>query len=55
MIVLGDFADGDQILADLSVQHRFVVGVSDRVERGAFPGLYAGSVGAGLRRRCCST
>jgi DNA-binding LacI/PurR family transcriptional regulator len=44
IIVLGDFADGDQILADLTVQHRFVVGVSDRVERGAFPGVYADSV-----------
>jgi DNA-binding LacI/PurR family transcriptional regulator len=44
IIVLGDFADGAQILADLTVQHRFVVGVSDRVERGAFPGVYADSV-----------
>jgi DNA-binding LacI/PurR family transcriptional regulator len=44
IIVLGDFADGEQILADLTVQHRFVVGVSDRVERGAFPGVYGDSV-----------
>jgi DNA-binding LacI/PurR family transcriptional regulator len=44
IIVLGDFADGAETLADLTVQHRFVVGVSDRVERGAYPGVYADSV-----------
>lgn len=44
IVVLGDFADGTKTLADLTVQHRFVVGVSDRVERGAFPGVYGDSV-----------
>jgi DNA-binding LacI/PurR family transcriptional regulator len=43
IIVLGDFANGPETLADLTVQHRFVVGVSDRVGPGTFPGVYADS------------
>ena len=44
IMVLGDLADGAETFADLTVQHRFVVGVSDRVERAAFPGVYSDSV-----------
>jgi DNA-binding LacI/PurR family transcriptional regulator len=43
IIVLGDFAEGAETLSDLTVQHRYVVGVSDRVDRGPFPGVYADS------------
>jgi DNA-binding LacI/PurR family transcriptional regulator len=48
IIVLGDLADGAQAFADLTVQHRFVVGVSDRVGPGLFPGVYSDS-GEGTR------
>ena len=43
IIVLGDLIDGERTLADLATQHRYVVGVSDRVGPGAFPGVYADS------------
>ena len=43
IIVLGDLIDGERTLADLAAQHRYVVGVSDRVGPGAFPGVYADS------------
>jgi DNA-binding LacI/PurR family transcriptional regulator len=49
ILVLGDLADGDRTFGDLTMQHRFVVGVSDRVEPGQFPGVYSDSVtGTGL-------
>ena len=41
ILLLGDLADGESTFADLAAQHRFVIGVSDRTERGAFPGVYA--------------
>jgi DNA-binding LacI/PurR family transcriptional regulator len=41
ILLLGDLADGEATFADLAAQHRFVIGVSDRTERGAFPGVYA--------------
>jgi DNA-binding LacI/PurR family transcriptional regulator len=41
IVLLGDLADGEATFADLAAQHRFVIGVSDRTERGAFPGVYA--------------
>ena len=41
IIVLGDLVDGTWALADLTTQHRFVVGVSDRVGPGAYPGVYS--------------
>jgi DNA-binding LacI/PurR family transcriptional regulator len=44
ILVLGDLADGDRTFGDLTMQHRFVVGVSDRVEPGRFPGVYSDSV-----------
>jgi DNA-binding LacI/PurR family transcriptional regulator len=44
ILVLGDLADGDKAFSDLTVQHRFVVGVSDRTARGPFPGVYSDSV-----------
>jgi DNA-binding LacI/PurR family transcriptional regulator len=43
IIVLGDLIDGTWTLADLTTHHRFVVGVSDRVGPGAFPGVYSDS------------
>jgi DNA-binding LacI/PurR family transcriptional regulator len=43
IIVVGDLVDGERTLADLTAQHRFVVGVSDRVGPGTFPGVYADS------------
>lgn len=43
IIVLGDLVDGTWTLADLTTHHRFVVGVSDRVAPGAFPGVYSDS------------
>jgi LacI family transcriptional regulator len=43
IIVLGDLVDGTWALADLTTQHRFVVGVSDRVGPGAYPGVYSDS------------
>ena len=44
IIVLGDLIDGERTLADLATQHRYVVGVSDRVGPGTFPGIYADNV-----------
>ena len=41
IIVLGDLVDGTWSLADLTTHHRYVVGVSDRVGSGAFPGVYS--------------
>jgi DNA-binding LacI/PurR family transcriptional regulator len=41
IIVLGDLVDGTWSLADLTTHHRYVVGVSDRVGAGAFPGVYS--------------
>src|SRR6476661_6193023 len=43
ILVLGDLADGDRAFGDLTAHHRFIVGVSDRVERGQFPGVYSDS------------
>ena len=43
IIVLGDLA-GDDALADLADQHRFVIGVSDRIGPRGFPGVYCDSV-----------
>jgi LacI family repressor for deo operon, udp, cdd, tsx, nupC, and nupG len=43
ILVLGDLADGHDSLADLTTQHRFVIGVSDRTERISFPGVYGDS------------
>jgi LacI family transcriptional regulator len=44
IIVLGDLANGPESLVDLTVQHRFVVGVSDRVAPSTFPGVYSDSM-----------
>lgn len=43
IMVLGDLADGAPF-ADITAQHRFVVGVSDRVGPSSFPGVYSDSV-----------
>jgi len=43
ILILGDLAGGDAALADLTAQHRFVVGVSDRTGRISFPGVYSDS------------
>jgi DNA-binding LacI/PurR family transcriptional regulator len=43
IMVLGDLADGAPF-TDLASQHRFVVGVSDRVGPASFPGVYSDSV-----------
>lgn len=43
ILILGDLEGGDEAFADLTFQHRFVVGVSDRTERISFPGVYADS------------
>jgi DNA-binding LacI/PurR family transcriptional regulator len=45
IIVLGDLVDGTGSLADLTTQHRFVVGVSDRTAPAPYPGVYADSAG----------
>src|SRR4249920_3070913 len=39
ILILGDLAGGDEELADLTSQHRFVIGVSDRIKRLSFPGV----------------
>ncbi len=41
ILVVGDLVGGDDALTDLATQHRFVIGVSDRIERLSFPGVYA--------------
>ena len=43
ILILGDLAGGDEALADLTSQHRFMIGVSDRTERISFPGVYGNS------------
>ena len=43
ILILGDLAGGDAAFADLTSQHRFVIGVSDRTERTSFPGVYGDS------------
>ena len=43
ILILGDLAGGDEELADLTSQHRFVIGVSDRIKRLSFPGVYGDS------------
>jgi DNA-binding LacI/PurR family transcriptional regulator len=43
ILVLGDLADGAPF-TDIASQHRFVVGVSDRVGPASFPGVYSDSV-----------
>jgi DNA-binding LacI/PurR family transcriptional regulator len=43
ILILGDLAGGDAALADLTSQHRFLIGVSDRTERISFPGVYSDS------------
>jgi DNA-binding LacI/PurR family transcriptional regulator len=48
ILVLGDLAGGAAALADLTSLHRFVIGVSDRIERISFPGVYGDSA-AGTR------
>jgi DNA-binding LacI/PurR family transcriptional regulator len=48
IIVIGDIAGGDATLERLARQHRYVVGVSDRIDRREAPGVYADSV-AGTR------
>ena len=43
IIVIGDMA-GDEALGTLADQHRFVIGVSDRIGPRDFPGVYSDSV-----------
>ena len=43
ILILGDLVGGDEALVDLTSQHRFVIGVSDRTHRISFPGVYADS------------
>ena len=43
ILILGDLAGGDAAFADLTSQHRFIVGVSDRTARTSFPGVYSDS------------
>ena len=40
IMVIGDLQGGDAALEDLARRHRYVVGVSDRIERGSVPGVY---------------
>jgi DNA-binding LacI/PurR family transcriptional regulator len=48
IIVIGDIAGGQAALDGLSARHRFVVGVSDRIDRRRAPGVYIDNV-AGTR------
>ncbi len=48
IVVIGDLEGGDAALDGLSRQHRYVVGVTDRVARRQVPGVYGDSV-AGSR------
>jgi LacI family transcriptional regulator len=48
IVVIGDLEGGDAALDVLSRQHRYVVGVTDRVARRQVPGVYGDSV-AGSR------
>ncbi len=43
ILILGDLTGGDAAFADLTSQHRFIVGVSDRTARTSFPGVYSDS------------
>ena len=66
IIVIGDLEGGDAALDVLAEQHRYVVGVTDRVSRRQVPGVYGDSVagtrvalehlwGLGHRRIACVT
>lgn len=48
IVVIGDLEGGDAALDILAQQHRFVVGVTDRVARRQVPGVY-GDSGVGTR------
>jgi LacI family transcriptional regulator len=48
IIVMGDIEGGDETLAQLAAQHRYVIGVTDRTGRRQIPGVYADGV-AGTR------
>ncbi len=43
IIMIGDLEGGEPALEELSHQHRYVVGVTDRTERRRVPGVYADS------------
>jgi DNA-binding LacI/PurR family transcriptional regulator len=44
ILIVGELAGDEEALETLLRQHRYVVGVSDRIERRTFPGVYADSV-----------
>jgi DNA-binding LacI/PurR family transcriptional regulator len=44
IMVIGDLQGGEAALEDLARRHRYVVGVSDRTERGSVPGVYVDNV-----------
>jgi DNA-binding LacI/PurR family transcriptional regulator len=66
IVVIGDLEGGDAALDVLARQHRYVVGVTDRVSRRQVPGVYGDSVagshlaldhlwGLGHRRIACAS
>jgi LacI family transcriptional regulator len=49
IIVMGDMRDDEIALQELTIQHKYVVGVTDRTKRRQFPGVYSDSeAGASL-------
>jgi DNA-binding LacI/PurR family transcriptional regulator len=44
IIIIGDMQDDEYALQALTTQHRYVVGVTDRTSRRAFPGVYGDTV-----------
>src|SRR5436305_10652898 len=40
ILIMGDIQGGDAALEDMARRHRYVVGVSDRIERRGVPGVY---------------
>jgi LacI family transcriptional regulator len=44
ILIVGELAGDEDTLETLLHRHRYVVGVSDRIDRRAFPGVYADSI-----------
>ena len=44
ILIVGELAGDEEALETLLHQHRYVVGISDRISRRTFPGVYADSV-----------
>jgi LacI family transcriptional regulator len=43
IIVMGDIQNDSEVLQELTSQHRYLVGVTDRINRRQFPGVYSDS------------